>query len=136
MSKQIIILVLALLALAACGQQPGSPSSEIIGPEGRLVELNGSAPIGDRAPTLKLEADSAGGTTGCNSYGGSYRLQDGQLTFTEIFATEMACLEPAGIMEQEPAFLQALGQVSGYTLSGDRLELTNAAGETILIFER
>jgi heat shock protein HslJ len=34
----------------------------------------------------------------------------------------MACLDP-GVMEQETAFLAALGRVSRYEIDGDRLQL-------------
>ena len=40
----------------------------------------------------------------------------------------MFCGEPAGVMEQEQAYLAALTQVVTYNVDGDRLELRSADG--------
>jgi hypothetical protein len=44
-------------------------------------------------------------------------------------------MEPEGVMDQEQAFLAALASVTGYRLAGERLELLDGAGETVLVFE-
>jgi heat shock protein HslJ len=135
--KRIIFLALLCAALlAACA--PGQPTATagLLGEDWILVALNGQPPLAGRPPTLKLENDSIGGTSGCNSYGGGYRLQGSELSFLETVQTEMYCMDPEGIMEQERAYFDALNQVAGFTLSGDRLELKNAAGETTLVFEK
>jgi heat shock protein HslJ len=73
------------------------------------------------------------GLAGCNSYSGNYQVDGNQLTFGEIIATEMACQEPQGIMQQEQQYLRALFEdITSYQLTDDKLLMQNEAGETIL----
>lgn len=132
-------ILLAALLLAACGQNPGAGNptgGDIAGYEWKLTELNGSAPIAGRDITLKLENDQAGGSSGCNSYGGQVTLDGSKVSFKDVSMTEMACMDPAGIMDQETAYLQTLSQAASYQTAGTKLEIKNAAGETILVFSR
>ena len=119
----------------------------LTGDEWVLVSLNGEAPLSDVRGTLRFETD--GGEPGmiagarvrgialCNSYGGELRTAaDGVFNVAEIESTEEYCDEPAGTMEQESAYLDALRNAAGYRLQGDRLELLDADGEVTLTFER
>lgn len=120
--------------LAACSSLGGGLA--LAGSEWTLVSLQGQPPLAGTTITLKFEPDTAGGASGCNSYGGPYMARGARLTFTDVAATAMACLDPAGVMEQEAAYLQALSQAAGYRATDDRLEIQDAAGETILVFSR
>ena len=79
--------------------------------------------------TLEFREDGTmGGSTGCNSFGGSYTLlPDGGLSLGEMAMTEMACLD-SGVMEQETAVLQSLATVSSYTQTADSLTLEYEGG--------
>ena len=46
-------------------------------------------------------------------------------------ATELACEIPAGVMEQEQAFLAALPRTARYTLEGRSLTLLTEAGTIV-----
>jgi len=71
------------------------------------------------APTLAFAATNreyrVSGYSGCNTFEGGYRLQDGRLSITVPAATRMNCAadEQASI---ERAFLQGLGQIATFTL--------------------
>jgi heat shock protein HslJ len=136
--KRYSLFILALLALvlAACqpGQGGGASGGEISGVEWKLSQLNGSAPIAGRDVTLKIDGTQAGGNAGCNGYGGTVALDGAKVSFSELMQTEMACMDPVGIMDQETAFLQTLSQAASFSATADRLELKNAAGETVLVF--
>ncbi|MEZ4519362.1 MAG: META domain-containing protein [Chloroflexota bacterium] len=54
-----------------------------------------------------------GGTASCNSYTGTLIPQDGFFTVGPIASTLMACAAPEGVMEQESAYLAALGATDG-----------------------
>jgi heat shock protein HslJ len=75
-------------------------------------------------------AESVGGRSGCNSYGGKYTIDGAKITFSAIASTEMAC-ESQKVMEQEAQFQQALLAVENYQLAGDRLELTYAGTKVL-----
>jgi len=75
------------------------------------------------------------GSAGCNSYFGSYQLEGSKLSIPgPIGATEMYCMEPEGIMEQEQQYLTALGAAESYKIENGRLQIN--CGNQILIFER
>ena len=72
------------------------------------------------------------GSSGCNSYGGAYKIDGGTLSISEVFYTEMACLEPEGIMEQEDKYLRAIIEAESYNISDSKL--TIIAGSQVLIY--
>ncbi|MDX1615296.1 MAG: META domain-containing protein, partial [Candidatus Promineifilaceae bacterium] len=78
-----------------------------------------------------------GGSTGCNNFGGEVRQADeGVLDVVELANTEMACVEPEGVMAQEARFLDALRAVATYELDDNRLRLLDQAGQPRLSFQR
>ena len=56
--------------------------------------------------TLVFDAAGAGGSAGCNTYGGPFQYENNTLTFGALVTTLIAC-EP-DIMTQETAYLDAL----------------------------
>jgi heat shock protein HslJ len=84
--------------------------------------------------TLALSSDGrVSGTGGCNRYFTSYESGEaGALSFGQIGLTRMAC--PTELMDQETAFLQALGDMARYEVDGDRLRLLTEDGTGALTF--
>jgi polar amino acid transport system substrate-binding protein len=85
--------------------------------------------------TLTTAFDRTGkvnGSSGCNSYSASYLVSGSQLTMTPPTGTSMICNTPAGIMEQESAFLALLPTVGGYTIEGESLYLEDASGAVVI----
>jgi heat shock protein HslJ len=74
----------------------------------------------------------AGGSGGCNRFGGSYELGGDRLRLGSMTATLMACAEG---METEKAFLDMLGRVRRWKVTGKELELLDAAGNVVARFE-
>ena len=58
------------------------------------------------------------------------------LQITALSATEMACQSPAGVMEQEQAFLEALPLATGYAVEGTGLTLLTREGTIVATFTR
>jgi heat shock protein HslJ len=151
LKKQFVaaVAVLALLAivLAACGK-PGTGgdagASALRDTAWELVSLGGSDPLPGTAITLRFGApggtrdgsseSGVSGSAGCNTYGGGYRASQESLALNGLFWTERACMEPAGVMEQEQAYLQALGAAARYTVDADRLTVYDEAGAERLVF--
>ncbi len=86
--------------------------------------------LASHRPTLMFERDSAGGDTGCNSYGGDYTINGASLTFGALVQTERACLETEA-MQQEASYLQLLQQVQSYNRTDDSLTLIGTGGVLI-----
>lgn len=121
------MLTMLVLAVTACGK-PGA-SVGLDGTKWMLTSLNGKSPLAGANVTLAFDGGQATGSAGCNSYSGAYRVEaEDRLTFSPITSTEMACLEPPGIMEQETEYLKALGAATRFRLRDGQLEILTAEG--------
>ncbi len=79
---------------------------------------------------------SFSGSVGCNHFRGTYTATDDEITFSRIVSTEMYCLEPAGVMDQEQRVFELLSLTVGYRIDEPTLTLFNRTGRPILTFER
>lgn len=68
------------------------------------------------------------GSAGCNRFTGSYEVEGETLSFGPAASTRRMCARPERIMEQEAAFLAALGTVARWEMRGERLQLRSAEG--------
>ncbi len=106
------------LSLAACagGAQPGG----LVGTEWRLVEMNGQALPEQPAATMAFtEPGKVAGSGSCNRYFGSVTLSGQQIGFSQVGATKMACMGPAG--ELESRYFAALQQAQRYEVKDGQL---------------
>jgi heat shock protein HslJ len=76
------------------------------------------------------------GSAGCNAYNASYTLGRGQIEIAMPTATRKTCAEPAGIMEQEAAYLAALAMAAGSRVDGRVLQLLTAEGTQVASYTR
>ena len=77
------------------------------------------------------------GSAGCNNYTTSYTADKATIEIEPAAATRMFCPEPAGVMDQEAAYLSALAEARppiGSTAR--RRDLLNAEGQRLVGFER
>ena len=104
------------------------------GTDWELVSLQGSTPIEGKRITLRFDEASIEGSAGCNTYGGSYTASEDRLQLSGVYATEMACMQPKGIMDQEKAYLDALSAAARFRVDGGRLEVSDEAGAQLLAY--
>ena len=71
--------------------------------------------------TISFDEDGMGGSSGCNSYAGPMRLEDGSITVDSLIHTEKLCAFLAGLMEQEERYLDLLPRLRQYDTYGDGL---------------
>jgi heat shock protein HslJ len=135
---RLLALALVATALMACSPTTGegtqTPTVTLEGTEWQLVALNGQAPLEGTTITAGFSADQIGGSSGCNSYFGSYTQRSSDLQIQGLGGTEMACLEPEGVMEQEQTFLQTMGEVASCRLAGGQLILRDKQAKDVLVF--
>lgn len=136
----LLALVAVALAVLACGStELTAPPAPTAAPDpldgsswvARLVD--GRAPIAGREPTISFTLGKAGGNTGCNTWGATYRMDGAAIEFEEIESTTIGC-EP-GVSEVELAFLRALGSVARAAID-DQGRLVLEGGDRRLVFER
>jgi putative lipoprotein len=71
------------------------------------------------------------GSGGCNRLSGSYQVNGDRISLGRVASTMMACVDG---MKSEKDFLKALGRVNRWRISGQRLELLDAAGTPLASF--
>ncbi len=79
--------------------------------------------------TLDFGGDGVvSGSGGCNQYSGEFETDGGDVSMGQLASTERACLDPAGVMEQEAEYLRALQSATTWSVRGTSLELRDDAG--------
>ena len=74
------------------------------------------------------------GSAGCNSYFGSYEVEGNKPSIPgPIAVTEMACMEPEGVMDQEQEYLTILQNAETYEIEGKKLQVNS--GNKVLNYE-
>lgn len=85
-------------------------------------------------PTVEfLDDGTLSANTGCNNGGSSWELDGAQLTIGPIASTQMACEDPAGIMDQEADLFAALEASKQIDITGDTLMLLREDGTITLV---
>jgi len=132
-AKSAITIVIAVLAaaLVACG---GSDANALRNTAWGLESLAGNAVLSGTTITIEFSDDQVSGSAGCNQYGGNYQARENSLSVGDVFSTEMGCMEPTGILEQETAYLTALSVATSYQITADQLEMFDEAGAQVLVF--
>jgi heat shock protein HslJ len=71
------------------------------------------------------------GSAGCNTYGGRYQITGSMLTFSEIYSTDMACMSPVGVMEQEQEYLSLLSSAQSFQADDTTLTIFCSGGQQL-----
>lgn len=146
----VVLAVVPLVAFAACsssgdgkGDDAGATSSSttqqgdtsaLVAQPWNLVSYtagNGEAPptVQGRDAVLRFAEDgSLSGTTGCNNFAGTYKVDGPDLTIQLGPMTRRACTDPA-LTAQEAALTTGLAQVTSYAVDGGSLVLKVGTAE-------
>ena len=142
-----ILFVLLLTACAGGASDVKTPGpvvpihTALTNTQWRLTDLNGQKPLAGTTITLAFSETTLSGSDGCNMYGGGsdsgpyLATVDGTITISQTAVTAMQCLGPAGITEQETAYMAALHQAATYKVSNGELVIVNSTGKTLLVFQ-
>lgn len=138
------LVLLLFMALASCNSQAGNagadaaieetPALEDIAGRWRIVSIDGETlPASGSEPYLAFSADAAGGSVGCNQFGGPALYADGRIAVHSWGGDTMGCIEPLATWENAIAELfRAYPQVR---LSSEQLHITSADHEIELTRE-
>jgi len=125
----VSVILLVIVSLAACGGT--SQTADLEGTSWVLILYGDSAPIGMTMPTLMFQEGNISGNASCNSYGGSFEAKGDSISFGALFMTEMFCMDPEEVMDQESLYLQMLGSVERFEVSDGQLVLFTPSGDTL-----
>lgn len=124
--RRVMLVLLLVLGLTACGTEQLAPGGE--GPEpdaelsGEWELVDGVEVVKGHPITLRVEGGEVGGVAACNSYGGTVTIDGDRFSVGDIARTEMGCPAP-GVHESERAYLDALLVVERYERDGEQLVL-------------
>lgn len=141
-----------IVAAAACGEDDmgdegdtkdttttttAAPAGGATNPTGGLAQTSWklTGAVEGTVPTLMFAQDGTlSGSTGCNSFSGTW-TQDGESVSIELGPmTRMACTSDEG-NEQEQRIIDALGEVAGAEQSATTLRLVDADGQDLLSYD-
>lgn len=88
-------------------------------------------PLSGTNLTATFDDGSVSGTSGCNGYFASYAVDGGSISVGPIGSTLAFCSDPAGVMDQESAYLSLLERATRYERDDDKLTLLE--GDTTLL---
>jgi heat shock protein HslJ len=74
------------------------------------------------------------GSAGCNTYTAPYEGSENRVNIGPAAITEMACLEPDGIMAQESQYLAALEMSTTFQIVDNAMQLTTDDGALVVTF--
>jgi heat shock protein HslJ len=122
---------IAILALVACQEADSAARDPLDGTSWVLMAYRKTRPISGTTITATFEDGQVRGSAGCNSYGGSYQISGGTISVGAVAITEMACLEPEGVMEQELLFVEFLTDAQTFRLADGQLQTFRPDGEAL-----
>ncbi|MBA7636741.1 hypothetical protein ES703_44369 [subsurface metagenome] len=134
-----VLLVVLAVALAGCnnGETPSPQPPELDGSQWALRSLDGEELVAGSHISIYFRDGSFWGNGGCNIYGGDYATEDpDSLTISGVGYTDVGCLSPPGVMEQEAAYFDALGEVAFCSVADGRLEISDSDHQKRLVFDR
>jgi len=129
--KVVAGLALALL-LVGCGSS--APVVRTLNMNPWEVVQIGATSLEDLSsemrPTMVFDTTKmqVAGTTGCNSYSGSYSMDEFGVEIGPVAATKKACPD----MKTEDLFLKALSEVARIDLGEDGIKMFDASGVEVM----
>lgn len=84
--------------------------------------------------TASFTSGQVAGTSGCNTYGAAYTVDENNITIEPPLGTNLFCSEPAGIMQQEAVYQALLPTSATYQVRNETFIISDVNGQAILTF--
>jgi len=123
----LTVAVLAAVLVAGCFAEGDAPSGGLVGTEWRVSSIGGAATIAGAPPTMAFGSDgNVRGTTGCNTYSGTFLIDREHVHVGSLASTAIGC--DAARAAQEASFEAALGGATTWRRADDAsLHMTGTA---------
>ncbi len=129
--KLLLIIILLTLFLSSCGILPITKNSGLGGTAWTLTSYNGTTLLSDTTMTAFIEDKEVNGSAGCNHYFGSFKAKGDQIQIDGLAWTEMACMDPEGIMQQEQQVMSLFSKAVTFSIQGQVLQIITGSGEVM-----
>ena len=133
--KLLLIIILLTLFLSSCGILPITKNSGLNGTAWTLTSYNGTTLLSDTSMTAFFENGEVNGSAGCNHYFGSFKAKGDQIQIDGLAWTEMACMDPECIMQQEQQVMSLFSQAVTFSIQGQILQIITGSGE-VMVFHQ
>lgn len=129
------LLLVSGLMLSACAAS-GDP---LKGTSWKLVSYGPAGQLIPAAPGIETNLDfgtdgRVNGNVGCNSFGGVYEVKNGEIVFSQVLSTMMACQGPQ--MDQETTLLQLMNGTAHFQLQGNSLVIQAVDGASTITLSK
>lgn len=120
---------------------PAQVDPALVGTQWFLTSLRDKGPLPRPRLTLEIGKEDIGGFSGCNSFGAAVdKMDEGELAWSSgpssgVDSTAVGC-GPAALARQEMAYQNAVAAAEVYRRQGDRLELRDGRGQTIVVLRQ
>lgn len=133
LSVLIAVLSAAVLVLGACSIPNSSLEDakwflESYGEQNNMITVIEGSEI---TVTFDSTQEEVSGSAGCNIYFAGYEVSGNELAVFEMAYTEMACISPEGIMEQEQEYLSLLANAQSFEIDGATLIISCSGGRQL-----
>ena len=81
--------------------------------------------------TFNSAKSEVSGSAGCNTYFAAYEVRSSKLSIFEMAFTEMACVSPEGVMQQEQEFLSLLADAQSFQADDTTLTIICSDGRQL-----
>jgi len=116
----VIALALFAMLVSACGTTTPFKSDALDGTSWELVAISKHPPIEESQISILFEGGQASGSSGCNRYGGGYKIKGDKVVFDAMVMTEMACAD-SDLMDQESEYMDHLGNAQRFEIRDGQL---------------
>ncbi len=129
----VMLLLSSMIGLASCSYGSSIEDTDwVLQSYGEFENLKDVLTDTEITAEFVSSEGTVEGSAGCNSYSGSYEVKDSQLSIPgPIAATEMYCMEPEGVMEQERQYLEILQAAKSYSVEDGELQI-NCGGQVLV----
>ena len=123
MNVRILVAILLVLGLAACGDDDGTAVADVTGRSYLSESVTGYELAPDTRVAMDFREGEVSVNAGCNHLFGTLRIEGNRLHVEDMGGTEMGC-DPVRHAQDE-WIMDLLGAGPTYELDGDRLVLTS-----------
>lgn len=121
----VFVGILFLMLVGCSGTDPLDGTLWILTAYRKMQPIDGST------ITATFQNGEIKGSAGCNSYFASYQIKGNEIAMGVIGQTEMACLDPEGVMEQESNIMEFLRDAQEFLLANGQLQIFRSDGEAL-----
>ena len=129
--KKITVVILFGLLVTACNIIQKPTDTLLEGTSWELVYVQKHLVADGITITAAFQDGAVSGSSGCNSYSGSYETDGKEISFGPLVSTLMACMDPDNVMEQESQFLAWLQEAQTFSVNQGELMIFRPDGEAL-----